>query len=160
MEFQKNKFFLLILILLLIFFDQLIKHWILQNIFLDGKIIQINQYLNLTPVWNKGISFGMFSNIEDINFFMVVLTIIIILFLFLWFFKTVSFFQRLALTLIISGAIGNLLDRFKYEAVVDFIDFHINNLHWPAFNFADSLITIGAFIYLIGIFSSENNNYV
>ena len=91
---------------------------------------------------------------------MIIVTITIVLFLFLWFFKTNSIFQRLSFILIISGALGNLLDRFKYQAVVDFVDIHVYELHWPAFNLADSLITIGALIYLIGIFSSENNKYV
>ena len=102
----------------------------------------------------------MFSNVEGINFYMIILTLIIILILFLWFFKTVSLPQRIALTFIISGATGNLIDRFKYEQVVDFIDFHVNNIHWPAFNFADTYITIGAFIYLISIFDSKKFNYV
>ena len=102
----------------------------------------------------------MFSNIENINFFMIILTLIIISILFFWFFKTINLIQQVALIFIISGAIGNLIDRFKYKAVVDFIDFHINNFHWPAFNFADTYITIGAFIYLFSIFSSENSNNV
>ena len=157
---DKSKIILTFLIPLLIFFDQLTKSWALVNLFNTQKIIQINKFLNLVPVWNKGISFGMFSSIEDINFFMIIVTITIVLFLFLWFFKTNSIFQRLSFILIISGALGNLLDRFKYQAVVDFVDIHVYELHWPAFNLADSLITIGALIYLIGIFSSENNKYV
>ena len=160
MEFLKNKKKLLILISIFVFLDQLTKQWAIKNIFDNQKIIEINQYLNFTPVWNKGISFGMFSNVEGINFYMIILTLIIILILFLWFFKTVSLPQRIALTFIISGATGNLIDRFKYEEVVDFIDFHVNNIHWPAFNFADTYITIGAFIYLISIFDSKKFNYV
>ena len=157
---SNTKKYFLTLIPLLVFFDYLSKNWMIENIFLPEKIIKINQFLNLTPVWNKGISFGMFSSIEDINLFMIIITITIVLFLVLWFFKTNSSFQRLAFILIISGALGNLLDRFKYQAVVDFVDIHVYELHWPAFNLADSLITIGALIYLIGIFSSENNKYV
>ena len=160
MEFLKNKKKLLILISIFVFLDQLTKQWAIKNIFDSQKIIEINQYLNFIPVWNKGISFGMFSNVEGINFYMIILTLIIILILFLWFFKTVSLPQRIALTFIISGATGNLIDRFKYEKVVDFIDFHVNNIHWPAFNFADTYITIGAFIYLFSIFSSEKFNNV
>ena len=157
---SNTKKYFLTLIPLLVFFDYLSKNWMIENIFLPEKTIKINQFLNLTPVLNKGISFGMFSSIEDINFFMIIVTITIVLFLFLWFFKTNSIFQRLSFILIISGALGNLLDRFKYQAVVDFVDIHVYELHWPAFNLADSLITIGALIYLIGIFSSENNKYV
>ena len=87
MEFLKNKKKLLILIPIFVFLDQLTKQWALKNIFDNQKIIEINQYLNFTPVWNRGISFGMFSNVEGINFYMIILTLIIILILFLWFFK-------------------------------------------------------------------------
>ena len=72
--------------------------------------------------------------------------------------KTKSSKLSLSLSLIISGAIGNLIDRLNHEAVVDFIDIHIGNLHWPAFNFADSYITIGAFIYVFTIFTSQKDN--
>ena len=133
------------------------KLWALQNIFFNQNIIKVSSFLNLSPVWNKGISFGMFSNLENINFFITILTLIIISILFFWFFKTVNFIQQVALIFIISGAIGNLIDRFKYNAVVDFIDFHINNLHWPAFNFADTYITIGVIIYIIGMIYQYKN---
>ena len=157
---SKVKKILLILIPIFIFFDQLSKQWAIKNIFDDQKIIEINKYLNFVPVWNKGISFGMFSNIENINFFMIFVTLVIILILFFWFFKTIILYQKVALIFIISGAIGNLIDRFTYKAVIDFIDFHINNAHWPAFNLSDTYITIGAFIYLISIFDSKKFNYV
>ena len=64
---SNTKKYFLTLIPLLVFFDYLSKNWMIENIFLPEKIIKINQFLNLTPVWNKGISFGMFSSIEDIN---------------------------------------------------------------------------------------------
>ena len=157
---SKAKTKLLILIPIFIFFDQLSKKWMVNNIFDGQRVIEINKYLNFSPVWNKGISFGMFSNIENINFFMIFVTLVIILILFFWFFKTIILYQKVALIFIISGAIGNLIDRFAYKAVIDFIDFHINNTHWPAFNLSDTYITIGAFIYLFSIFSSEKFNNV
>ena len=135
----------LISIPILIIFDQLSKQWALENIFNTQQIIEINSFFNLVPVWNKGISFGLLSNIVDINFFMIIITTIISM-------------LSLSLALIISGAIGNLIDRFRHEAVVDFIDIHISNYHWPAFNFADSYITIGAFLYIYTIFTSQKEN--
>ena len=81
---------MLLVVLLFHFFDYLSKNWMIENIFLPEKTIKINQFLNLTPVLNKGISFGMFSSIEDINLFMIIITITIVLFLVLWFFKTNS----------------------------------------------------------------------
>ena len=155
---NKAKKKLLILIPLFIFLDQLSKNWMLNNIFDSQRIIEINKYLNFVPVWNKGISFGMLSNFMNINFFMIIVTSGILLFLISWFVKTKSRNLSLSLSFIISGAIGNLVDRLNHKAVVDFIDIHIGNHHWPAFNFADSYITIGAFIYVFTIFTSQKNN--
>ena len=155
---SKTKKKLLILIPLFIFLDQLSKKWMLNNIFDSQRIIEINKYLNFVPVWNKGISFGMLSNFMNINFFMIIVTSGILLFLISWFVKTKSRNLSLSLSFIISGAIGNLVDRLNHKAVVDFIDIHIGNHHWPAFNFADSYITIGAFIYVFTIFTSQNDN--
>jgi len=155
---NKTKKKLLILIPLFIFLDQLSKKWMLNNIFDSQIIIEINKYLNFVPVWNKGISFGMLSNFMNINFFMIIVTSGILLFLIFWFVKTKSRNLSLSLSFIISGAIGNLVDRLNHKAVVDFIDIHIGNHHWPAFNFADSYITIGAFIYVFTIFTSQKDN--
>ena len=155
---SKLKKILLILIPIFIFFDQLSKKWMLNNIFDSQRIIEINKYLNFVPVWNKGISFGMLSDFMNINFFMIIITTIISLFLILWFLRTTNKNLSISLAFIISGALGNLIDRFNHKAVVDFIDIHINNFHWPAFNFADTYITIGAFIYIFAIFTSEKNN--
>ena len=155
---SKTKKKLLILIPLFIFLDQLSKKWMLNNVFDSQRIIEINKYLNFVPVWNKGISFGMLSNFMNINFFMIIVTLSILLFLISWFVKTKSRNLSLSLSFIISGAIGNLVDRLNHKAVVDFIDIHIGNHHWPAFNFADSYITIGAFIYVFTIFTSQNDN--
>ena len=155
---SKTKKKLLILIPLFIFLDQLSKNWMLSNVFDSQRIIEINKYLNFVPVWNKGISFGMLSNFMNINFFMIIVTSGILLFLISWFVKTESRNLSLSLSFIISGAIGNLVDRLNHKAVVDFIDIHIGNHHWPAFNFADSYITIGAFIYVFTIFTSQKDN--
>ena len=155
---SKTKKKLLILIPLFIFLDQLSKKWMLNNVFDSQRIIEINKYLNFVPVWNKGISFWMLSNFMNINFFMIIVTSGILLFLISWFVKTKSRNLSLSLSFIISGAIGNLVDRLNHKAVVDFIDIHIGNYHWPAFNFADSYITIGAFIYVFTIFTSQKDN--
>ena len=160
MKLKKNKNFLLVLIPILVLIDQLSKKWALNNIFFNQNYIEVNKFLNFTPVWNKGISFGMFSDFTNVNFFMTIITSIIILIIFFWIIRVKNIILNLSLLLIISGAIGKLIDRLKYQAVVDFVDIHVYELHWPAFNLADSLITIGALIYLIGIFSSENNKYV
>ena len=84
---NKAKKILLILIPIFIFFDQLSKKWMLNNIFDSQRIIEINKYFNFVPVWNKGISFGMLSDLMNINFFMIIVTSGILLFLIFWFIK-------------------------------------------------------------------------
>ena len=95
---------LLILIPIFIFFDQLSKQWMLNNIFDTQRIIEINKYLNFVPVWNKGISFGILSDLMNINFFMIIITIIISLFLVLWFLRTTNKNLSISLAFIFSGA--------------------------------------------------------
>ena len=158
MKLKKNKNFLLVLIPILVLIDQLSKKWALNNIFFNQNYIEVNKFLNFTPVWNKGISFGMFSDFTNVNCFMTIITSIIILIIFFWIIRVKNIILNLSLLLIISGAIGNLIDRLKYQAVVDFIDFHINNFHWPVFNLADSYITLGASMYIFVIFTSQKNN--
>jgi signal peptidase II len=68
--------------------------------------------------------------------------------------------RQIAYSLILGGALGNLLDRFMYGAVVDFIDFHVNLYHWPTFNLADSFICIGAFIYLLSFTNKKKGKNV
>ena len=153
-----NKKKLIFLMLFLVSLDQITKSWALKNIFKNENNIEINNFLNFIPVWNKGISFGLLSDLININFFMIIVSSTIALFFFIWFIKTQNNKLIISLTFIISGALGNIIDRFNHKAVVDFIDVHINNLHWPTFNLADSYITLGAFIYIIAIFTSQKDN--
>ena len=153
-----NKKKLIFLMLFLVSLDQITKSWALKNIFKNENIIEVNNFLNFIPVWNKGISFGLLSDLININFFMIIVSSTIALFFFIWFIKTQNNKLIISLTFIISGALGNIIDRFNHKAVVDFIDVQINNLHWPTFNLADSYITLGAFIYIIAIFTSQKDN--
>ena len=146
---SKVKKILLILIPIFIFFDQLSKQWAIKNIFDDQKIIEINKYLNFVPVWNKGISFGILSDIGDINFFMLIITTIISLFLLLWFVKTTNRNLGISLAFILSGAVGNIIDRLNHKAVVDFIDIGAGSFRWYTFNIADSAVTVGVILYLL-----------
>ena len=79
MKLKKNKNFLLVLIPILVLIDQLSKKWALNNIFFNQNYIEVNKFLNFTPVWNKGISFGMFSDFTNVKFFITIITSIIIL---------------------------------------------------------------------------------
>ena len=105
---------------------------------------------NLVHGSNRGISFGLFAS--DSPFAPYILSFIglcIIVFLAVWAFRTDSAVQRAALSLIIGGAAGNVLDRLDDGAVTDFLDFYIGTYHWPAFNLADAAITCGVAALLL-----------
>ena len=120
--------------------------------------IEILPFFNIVMVWNKGISFGMFNDGGMIGvIFLIALAVAIILFFVGWMFVSQSGYQRLAIALVIGGALGNVLDRARFGAVVDFLDVHAYGYHWPAFNISDSAIVIGVFLLIVQSFFFENS---
>tara|TARA_B100001245_G_C22862635_1_gene414805 strand:- start:497 stop:991 length:495 start_codon:yes stop_codon:yes gene_type:complete len=143
------------LILSIVALDQVTKLAILGRDVVDiYPEMEITSFLNLVLVQNKGISFGLFSRYE-IGWLISILTIGIVVVLFIWMRKLERAILALPFSLIIGGAIGNLIDRLNYGFVVDFIDFHFFGWHWPAFNVADSAITVGVIFLLIASFSNN-----
>ena len=133
--------------------DQVSKYWALETLFWPNKSIELLFFVNLVPVWNTGISFGLLAGYSDyMPLIITVTTIVITMCLVVWMFSTKRKFLRIGLSLMIGGAMGNIIDRIKYDAVIDFIDIHVAGFHWPAFNLADSLITIGVCLFLIDNF--------
>ena len=129
--------------------DQLSKLYITWVLMDEKNVLKVTSFLNIVNVRNKGVSFSFLSNDSQImQYFIMLMVSAIVLWLLLWLRKEKDCWVRLSLAFIIGGAFGNLLDRFAYGAVVDFIDFHIFGLHWPAFNIADTFICVGAFILM------------
>lgn len=119
---------------------------------------QITSFFNLVMVWNRGISFGMFSGHESSNYFFIGISIVIVCILSFWLIKTEFKLEAIGIGFVLGGALGNIIDRFRYGAVADFFDFHIHGKHWPAFNIADSTIFIGACILIISsLFFGKKN---
>ncbi len=117
-------------------------------------------------VQNRGAAFGFLNN-PDINWQFYLFTFATVLALVLIYFiaKTSPYSKALnfAFGLIIGGALGNFLDRIRFKAVTDFLDFHINSWHWPAFNVADIAISIGAILSAILLYQlekSQNNKEI
>ena len=107
-------------------------------------------FFNIVFTWNPGASFSMLRGVgETAPIIMVVLTAFIIGLITYYLFARAPKYERAPLALIVGGAIGNLIDRVRFGAVVDFLDFHIGGWHWPAFNIADSCIVIGVAWLLI-----------
>lgn len=139
--------------------DQWTKGYIMHHYVLPGRDIQeITSFFNLAIVWNRGISFGMFAS-HDQQIALCVMSGIIVLILLGWLCKNTELYVACALSFIIGGAIGNIIDRLTLGAVLDFLDFHINNYHWPAFNIADSAIFIGVVLLCIhSMFMSSSHS--
>lgn len=128
-----------------IVFDQLTKLWVVNNFRLYESVPLIENFFAFTYVRNKGAAFGILSDTAwRIPFFIGIglLAIVIIL---VFYHKTElnHRFTRYGLALILPGAVGNLIDRIRMGEVIDFLDVHWYQYHWPAFNVADSAITVG-----------------
>ncbi len=145
---MKRKYWVLLIICFwILFVDQWTKHAIQQRLVLYQKVEVIHGFFNLVHVRNTGGAFGIFGGerggLGSLLFVVVSLAAIgSILFLFVRLRedeKRLSF----SLSLVLSGAIGNLIDRLRYGEVVDFLDFYLFSFHWPAFNIADSAICLG-----------------
>jgi len=145
---MKRKYWILLVFCIgILLLDQWTKSMVVQRLPLYQRVNVIQGFFNLTHVRNTGGAFGIFGGekggLGSILFVVISLVAIgAIVFLFL---KIKENEKTLALSfsLILSGAVGNLIDRLRYGEVVDFLDFHLSTYHWPAFNVADSAICIG-----------------
>lgn len=144
----KNKLFAHIL--LLVAFDQAAKYLVRSNMYL-GESIPVAPFLSLTYLTNTGIAFSMF---QGANAVFALFTLAVLVFFFLWYRKNKNILPKIlsaAFVLISAGALGNLIDRLFLGHVTDFIDVSFGSYHWPAFNVADSCISIGAVLLFIAI---------
>lgn len=125
--------------------DQLTKYAVLQY-FTVGKVIEITPFFNLVLVYNKGAAFSFLSDASgwQREFFIAIALIAAVWIIYLLRRYRQQTLFCLALSLVLAGALGNVIDRILFGAVVDFLDFHAYGYHWPAFNVADSAITCGA----------------
>ena len=140
--------FMIIMIAVLLA-DWLSKSYMLALIFNPPRVIVLTPFLNLAPVWNEGISFGLLAEWGIITRYGISALAVIVS---LWLFFQLPIllkWQKYAAALIAGGAIGNMIDRLIYGKVVDFVDFHLGSWHYPAFNVADATIFIGVVVWLI-----------
>lgn len=152
---SRPAFVLAAIVLLL---DQATKLCILSLVMQPPQVISVAPFLNLVLVWNRGITFGLFDGPSQIvPWLLVGLALVIIVVLMLWLRRVESLWPTYAIALIIGGAIGNVVDRIRLGAVIDFIDLHAGGYHWPAFNLADTAIVVGVVVLVInGLFDQEN----
>jgi signal peptidase II len=166
---MKNKYVLLFFVSgVLVVMDQYTKLLVSLHIPLNYSVKVVNGFFNFTHIRNSGVAFGLFASqqYEYKALMFIVISIIAIMAILIIFHQTPQQ-KKIVLTgliLIFSGAIGNLIDRSLHGEVIDFIDFFVNKSHFPAFNIADSCITIGVILMVLDLFfgdtlpnSSEKN---
>jgi signal peptidase II len=140
--------------------DQITKLWVLHGTRLPG-----GEWINVLPVldfvlsWNRGISYGLFQQEEGLGrWLLVAFTVVATIALTIWMLRSHARIAAIGLALIVSGAIGNLIDRVIYGAVVDFIYFHVGGFSWYVFNLADTWIVAGVALLLYDSFRPSHND--
>ena len=150
---RKRNILFLAATFLVILLDQATKAWIISTMRLYDSFIVIGGFFNITHVRNPGAAFGFLAAAPPMfryTFFIVVTVAAILLILhYLRISRIEAPSLVSALALILAGAVGNLIDRVRFGEVVDFLDVYIVSYHWPAFNVADSAITVGAAILIV-----------
>ena len=147
---SKNFYISFSIVALIYFLDRFTKVYVIQ---LDrnnlGSDIFNSAYLNIILIWNKGIAFGLLSFSESYLYNIISLIIAIIIIVLVIMSLKSQGLKRYSLLMVVGGALGNLHDRFFFNAVPDFIDFHIGNFHWFIFNVSDIFITFGVISMII-----------
>lgn len=159
----------LLLAAVIIVLDQLSKWWVVEKLmrpegvadtpFFSPVRIAVLPVFDLVMAWNRGVSFGVLNNDGRWNAVLLsVLSIAISIGLLLWMRKAQSKLVLLALGGIVGGALGNVVDRIRWGAVADFLDVHVMGYHWPAFNLADSAISVGAVLLVLDALFTKSSS--
>ena len=139
----------IVVFIFLIFLDLFTKFLIQNNLFINQSI-KINDFFDLVYVQNFGVSFGLFS--ENVPYWLfIIIGLLIVLTIYYLMQVSRNLLEKYAYFIIITGAMGNIIDRSLNTFVVDFISIHYENFYWPAFNLADIYITIGILMLLFSI---------
>lgn len=150
---SKKYLAFLVTTLMVVFTDQYTKQHVLDT-FSPGDVEPvIDKFFNLTLTFNRGAAFGLWTGLSDKGrIIALILSSLFAVGALFYFFRHPNYRSRLpqsGLAFILGGAIGNLIDRARFGAVVDFLDFYYGTYHWPAFNIADSMICIGVSALLL-----------
>ncbi len=133
--------------------DQGVKWWLLSFVLNKDRFVPVSPWFNLVLSWNHGVTFGFFNTNPAWHDFLPYIfsgaAFIIVIYLAMWLWRASSIKVALGLGMVIGGAIGNVIDRIRFGAVMDFLDFHYAGYHWYAFNLADSAIVGGVGLLLL-----------
>lgn len=133
---------------LVLILDQISKLWALDALTNPPVRIEVLPFWDFVLVWNRGVSFGFLGGGAVSPLMLAGITGAIALGVGVWLFRARSWWTAIAAGLVFGGAIGNIIDRLVYGAVVDFIDWHAFGYHWPVFNVADAGITLGVAVLI------------
>ena len=149
---KKNILFLAITVLVVLL-DQATKAWIISTVRLYDSFAVIGGLFNITHVRNPGAAFCFLAATSPLFRYIFFIAVTLAAILLILHYLRVSRIEETslvsALALILSGAVGNLIDRVRFGEVVDFLDVYLGSYHWPAFNVADSAITVGVAILIM-----------
>lgn len=158
----------LVLVLVIAALDQASKWWILERVMQPPRRIEVTSYFNLVMGWNRGISFGLFNTESPWNaWVLTAVAIVIVTVLLVWLYRGPRTLIAVAIGFIVGGAIGNVIDRLRFQAVADFLQLHLEAwgcplgrswCYWPAFNIADSAITVGAIMIVADALFTRTQN--
>ena len=152
MSIPTGKYYLLLAVaVLVVIIDQVSKYIIVAHIGLYESITVIPGFFNIVHVQNPGAAFGLFSQQAPMirNIVLIGASVIAMGVIFYLFYQTPATYPLLSagFALILGGAAGNMIDRLRWGKVVDFLDLYIGSFHWPAFNVADSAISVGMVVF-------------
>ena len=134
--------------------DQASKVWLLKTIEAQGPVMTVTGFLNFRLSWNKGVTFGLMNDLGIwMPYVLMGLALAIVGLLVMWLRRSTTLIAALGLGFVMGGAVGNIFDRLRYGAVVDFIDVHYAGHHWYTFNLADSAIVAGVCLLMLENFT-------
>ncbi|MDD2463280.1 MAG: signal peptidase II [Desulfobulbus sp.] len=154
------------IILAVICLDQASKFWVMQHFLLHESRVVIPDLFNLTYLTNNGAAFSILAGQPALwrqVFFLCTAAVALV---FIWIaqrsYGRRSLWYTVALSLIAGGALGNIIDRLRFGFVIDFLDVYVGSHHWPAFNIADSAITVGVLVFILTnlLFDREGSQQV
>ena len=114
-----------------------------------GSDLYSSKFLNISLIWNEGIAFGLFSFSDKFFYHTLTFLIGVVILIILIMLNKSEGLKKYSLLMILGGALGNFYDRIFFEAVPDFIDFHVENFHWFIFNVSDIFISLGVILMII-----------
>ncbi len=140
-------------VLVIVALDQITKSLVLANLLLYETRVLVEGFINLVHVRNPGAAFGLLADTPEWfrGSFLIIITVLVMILVLLYFWHSRIYATRptIALALILAGGAGNLIDRIRFGEVVDFLDLYLGTYHWPAFNVADSAISVGAVLLFL-----------